>query len=92
MNTQTLNVRINKSTKQQAQKIVEKMGLDLSSAVKLFLNKVIVTESIPFDVNTRGRMNDPKFIKMIQKDTDWALKNGKRYSSAKEMFDDILRK
>lgn len=92
MNTQTLNVRINKSTKDQAQKIVEKMGLDLSSAVKLFLNKVVMTKSIPFEVNTKGRMNDPKFIRMIQDDTNWTLKNGKRYSSAKEMFDDILRK
>ena len=92
MNTQTLNVRINKNTKLQAQKIVEKLGLDLSSAVKLFLNKVIMTESIPFEVSTKGKMNDPKFIKMIQKDTDWAIKHGKRYSSAKEMIDDILGK
>ena len=91
MNTQTLNVRINKSTKDQAQKIVEKMGLDLSSAVKLFLNKVVMTKSIPFEVNTKGRMNDPKFIQQLKKDVEWSSKYGKKYSSAKEMFDDILK-
>ena len=91
MNTQTLNVRINKSTKDQAQKIVEKMGLDLSSAVKLFLNKVVMTKSIPFEVNTKGRMNDPKFSQQLKKDVEWSSKYGKKYSSAKEMFDDILK-
>jgi DNA-damage-inducible protein J len=90
MNTQTLNVRINKDTKKQAQKVFEEMGLDISSAIKLFLNKVIATESIPFAINIKGSMNNPKFIKMIQEETDWALKNGKKYSSVKEMFDDIL--
>ena len=78
MNTQTLNVRINKSTKDQAQKIVEKMGLDLSSAVKLFLNKVVMTKSIPFEVNTKGRMNDPKFIQQLKKDVEWSSKYGKK--------------
>ena len=91
MNTQTLNVRINKSTKDQAQKIFEKMCLDLSSAVKLFLKKVVMTKSIPFEVNTKGRMNDPKFIQQLKKDVEWSSKYGKKYSSAKEMFDDILK-
>lgn len=88
--TTTLNIRIDSLTKNKAQKIVEEMGLDLSSAVKLFLNKVIMTESIPFDVNTKGRMNDPKFIKQIKKEIEWASKHGKKFSSAKELFDDIL--
>jgi len=90
MNTQTLNVRINKDIKTQAQKVVEKMGLDLSSAIKLFLNKVIITESIPFEINTKGKMNNPKYIKQIKKEVSMASKYGKKYSSTKEMFDDIL--
>lgn len=90
MNTQTLNVRIDKDIKSEAQKVASTMGLDLSSAVKLFLNKMVMTKSIPFDVNTNGRMNDPKFIKSLKKDVEWTMKHGKRYSSAKEMLDDIL--
>ena len=92
MNTHTINVRIDKQTKERAQKIVEDMGLDLSSAIKLFLNKVIKTKTIPFVVSSQGKMNDPKFIKMIQEDTEWARKYGKKYTSVKEMFDDILKK
>lgn len=90
MNTSMLNVRINKDIKSEAQKVASTMGLDLSSAVKLFLNKMVMTKSIPFDVNTNGRMNDPKFIRSLKKDVELTIKHGKRYSSAKEMLDDIL--
>lgn len=47
MNT-TINVRIDKKTKDKAQKTLEAMGLDLSSGIKLFLNQVITEEAIPF--------------------------------------------
>lgn len=80
MNTQTLNVRINKNTKLQAQKIVEKMGLDLSSAVKLFLNKVIMTESIPFEIRTENGFT-PAYEAMLLKKAKYTEKYGKRYNN-----------
>ena len=90
--TTTINIRIDSATKTKAQKIIEDMGLDLSSAVKLFINKVIMTKSIPFELKTGGVMNDPKYITRIKKETAWAEKYGKRYSSSEEMVRDILRK
>jgi addiction module RelB/DinJ family antitoxin len=89
MNTQTINIRINKNTKQQAQKIVEKMGLDLSSAVKLFLNKVILTKSIPFSIRTVNGYT-PEFEAKILKEVKHTAKYGKRYSSTEEAFKNIL--
>jgi DNA-damage-inducible protein J len=89
-NTQTVNIRINKQTKQQAQKIVEKMGLDLSSAIKLFLNKVIITKSIPFEIRTVNGYT-PEFEAKMLKELEWSKKNGKRYTSTKEAFRDILK-
>lgn len=90
--TSTINLRIDSVIKTKAQKVVEGLGLDLSSAIKEFLNKVIETKGIPFILSNKGRMYDPKFIKMIKEETDWAAKHGKRYNSAKEMFDDIIAK
>ncbi len=90
MNTQTLNVRINKNTKQQAQKIVEKMGLDLSSAVKLFLNKVIITKSIPFDVRTENGYT-PAFEARLLKEVKYLKKHGKRYDSFEEAIKELDR-
>lgn len=53
MNT-TLQLRIDKNTKNSAKKIFDKLGLDLSSAVKIFLRQVIVDEKIPFEIRTEN--------------------------------------
>lgn len=80
--TAVINVRVNKKTKLQAAKAIEKMGLDVSSAIKLFLNKVIKTGSIPFHI---GIMNDPRFIAKIKKEEEEAKKQAKRFSSLEEL-------
>lgn len=89
MATKTLNVRIDKNIKDKTQKIVESLGLDLSSAVKIYFNKIIATKSIPFEIRTENGFT-PAQEKAMLKESEWAAKHGKRYSSAKEMFDDIL--
>jgi DNA-damage-inducible protein J len=90
LQTQILNIRIDSGTKNKAKKIAEEIGLDLSSAIKLFLNKMIQTNSIPFEINTgKGRMNNPKYIKSLKKDIEWTKKYGKRYSSTKELLKDL---
>ena len=44
----TLNVRIEEKTKAQASKTLARLGLDMSSAVKLFLNQVVKEDGLPF--------------------------------------------
>jgi DNA-damage-inducible protein J len=54
INKHVLTIRIDKDTKEQAQKIFRKVGLNLSSAVKLFLNNVIVNQKIPFEIKSEN--------------------------------------
>lgn len=46
----TLNLRINPEVKENAEKILSQLGVSISSAVTMFLNQVILTESIPFPI------------------------------------------
>ena len=46
----TLNLRINPEIKENAEKILSQLGVSMSSAVNMFLNQVILTESIPFPI------------------------------------------
>lgn len=55
----SIRVRIDSETKQKASAALEKMGLSVSDAVRLFLVRVGEEEQIPFDVeipNTETRM------------------------------------
>jgi DNA-damage-inducible protein J len=86
----TLSIRIEEKTKKAAQKTLEAVGLDLSSAVKMFLNQVVVEQGIPFKPS-----RNPQEIKARwDKEVALTLKSGKRYSSTEieQMFNDILKK
>lgn len=92
MNT-TIQIRIDQATKTKAQKAFKNMGLDLSSGVKYLLTQVgspnNLTYMCPF-----GFMHKytPEILNSFEKEVKDVIKNGKRYSSTKAMFDDIMAK
>jgi len=89
--TTTLQIRIDKKTKDAAQKAFRSMGLDMSSGVKLYLAQVMHTKTIPFPVLSADYWPIEKKRQII-KEAKWALKHGKMYTSAKELHDDILKR
>ena len=77
----TLNVRIEEEIKVKASRILEASGLTASSAVRMFLLRVIEDEALPFDpprpnsktrraINAaqRGRLKSAKNSKTLVKD------------------------
>jgi len=51
MPTTTINIRTDSEVKAQAQDVLSKLGLDLTTAVNLFLRQVICKQSVSFDVS-----------------------------------------
>lgn len=86
-----ITVRIDPKTKKAAQKILLRLGLDLSSMVKMSLEQVIETESVPFAVATK-RGHALRHWKRYQKELVWEKKYGKSYATAEEAFADIFKK
>ncbi|MEK7087732.1 MAG: type II toxin-antitoxin system RelB/DinJ family antitoxin [Patescibacteria group bacterium] len=86
-----ITVRVDSKTKKAAQKTLGELGLDLSSGVKMFLEQVVETESIPFIAATR-QGHKLRHWKLYKKEIEWAKKHGKRYETAEEMFADIFKK
>jgi DNA-damage-inducible protein J len=82
----TLNIRIEERTKMQATKTLASLGLDMSSAIKLFLNQVIVDKALPFTPKTRLAGKNKAFWDAQIAD---AIRNGKPYSTVEELFDDL---
>ena len=85
--------RIEESTKKQAVKLLEGLGLNLSEAVNIFLRQVILQNGIPFEVKyPEDRVEfKPEVIeameeaKRISRDP-----NVKGYTDVKQMFKEIL--
>ena len=87
--TSTIQVRADAKIKKNAQLILSKLGLDLSTAINIYLIQIIEKNGIPFDVLTENGLT-PAEEDAILKEIEWAKKHGKRYSSTKRMFKDIL--
>lgn len=86
----TIQIRIDKKTKKEANKTLKGVGLDMSSGIKLFLNHLAKTKTLPMQVLTINGYT-PEFEERMIKESNFALKNGKSYKNAKAIFDDILK-
>lgn len=89
-----INIRVDEKTKKEAKKTLESLGLDISSGVKLFLNSVINTQSIPFEIKTKNGYTQTEET-IILKESQKALKDfksakSKGYKSAKELTKALL--
>ncbi len=89
MNT-TIQIRVDKATKQRADKTFKQMGLDMSSGVKLFLHQVVKSQTIPFTIRTANGFTPAQEKRMIR-EGNYALKYGKSFKTAKALFDDIMK-
>lgn len=56
----------------------------------LFLNKVIITKSIPFEIRTENGYS-PRYEAMLLKEVEHSKKYGKRFDNSEEMFREISK-
>jgi len=86
-NTQ-IQIRIDKMTKSKAKKVFESIGLDMSSAIKMFLHQTINLGTLPYEIRDKNgfTFRQTREIKESLKD---AKKNPKGYKNLNEMIEDI---
>ena len=81
--TAIVNVRTNAATKLAAKRVFEKMGLDLSTGVNMYLSRVAQDKAMPFTPRTVNGFTPEQEARMIR-ETAWAEKHGKRYRTVGE--------
>jgi len=89
MATAVLQTRVDTETKLEAETLFDSLGLDITTAIRLFLRQSINQQRIPFDIvppkynfseETLAAIDEAR---RISKDS-----SVKSYSSAKELFED----
>lgn len=70
--TSNFQVRIDTELKNDVEKILDDMGLDLRTAFRMFLKKIDKTKAIPFSLGPE--MDENGFTKEFRKDLDQAIK------------------
>lgn len=54
----SLTIRVNKKTKLEAREVLDKLGLDMSSAIALFLNQVATDQGLPFRPTVKSELDE----------------------------------
>ena len=60
MSAVDINISVDSEIKNQAQDVFATLGLDLTSAIDIFLRQTIQQRTIPFDVPTEPSKKTPK--------------------------------
>lgn len=88
MATANMNIRTDPDVKKQAQSIFADLGLDMSTAVNMFLRQTIIHQGLPFDVKLE-KPNDETVAAMQEADKLSRDPNTKRYSSFSELLAEV---
>lgn len=52
----TIQIRVDEKTKKSAKKVLEDVGMDMSSAIKVYLKQIVIQNGIPFKLVTENGM------------------------------------
>jgi len=80
--TTMVHVRVDEKVKEEASATLAKMGISVSDAVRMMLVRVATEKALPFEV----RVPNAATVKAM---TSAKKKRGKRFPSAKELFEDL---
>ena len=83
-----LQVRMDRSLKEEAEEIFAEMGLDTTTAVRIFFTKVAKTRSIPFRLSAEPEftpVQEARILEAWEESKDPANLSGP-FSSAEELF------
>lgn len=88
MSTTTISVRLDKSTKTNAEKLFEELGLNMSTAITLFIKQSLRERSIPFSI-TENVPNADTLSAMKEAEELLKNPNTKRFSSIAALRKDL---
>lgn len=85
------NISIDADTKAKAQTLLAEFGMDLSTAVNVFLKQMIRENAIPFTINAEIPNSETRAAMKEAEDMDKYPERYKKYDSVDELMEDLLK-
>mgnify|MGYP003306023865 FL=1 len=82
-NSTNLNIRIDKSVKENSEKVLEDLGLNMTTAINIFLRQVIRVNGIPFEI--KGNTPNKETIEAIEESIHLANDDSIGFTSIDEL-------
>ena len=89
MSTSLINVRLDAGLKQQAEALFSELGLNMTTAISMFLRQAVREQAIPFRVCKNKQPNATTLAAMREAEQVAHDPNAKSYSTAAELIKDL---
>ena len=89
-NKEQLQIRIDSKTKKEAKAILDNLGMDMSTAVKLFFQQIINAKNIPFELRGENGLT-LRNAEILRESIIDAKSNSKSFKSGKTLIQDALK-
>lgn len=89
-NNEQIQVRIDSKTKNEAKQILDSLGLDMSSAIKLFFRQIINAKNLPFELRNEDGLSLHN-AELLRESIESAKNNPKSFKSGSALIKDALK-
>lgn len=87
--TSAINVQVDTKTKEEATMILKGLGLNMSTAINMFLTQIVKRDGIPFEIrNPKPSKEMIKALQEVQDIIDGKIES-KGYKNIDELFKDL---
>ena len=90
MATTNINVRVDANLKQSAESLFADLGLNMSTAITMFLKSAVNHDGIPFEVKRRSPNAETKAALAEYDQMKLHPENYKRYDSFDDLMNEVL--
>lgn len=85
--TSAINVQVNKDDKEQATMILNDLGLNMSTAINMFLKQIIKSDGLPFEVTNKKPSKE--LLKALKEGED--ILSGKKKAKGYTNMNDLIK-
>ena len=75
-----IQLRVDDKTKNSAKKVLDKLGVDMSSAIKVYLKQIVINQGIPFRLVTENGFTPKEEMDILEASGE--AKKGKNITKA----------
>ncbi|CAM1670426.1 type II toxin-antitoxin system RelB/DinJ family antitoxin [Streptococcus mitis] len=85
MSKTSMSIRLDSEVKEQAQQVFNNLGMDMTTAINIFLRQAIQYQGLPFDV----RLDDNRKLLEVLTDLDQNRNMSQSFESVSDLMEDL---
>ena len=85
MSKTSMSIRLDSEVKEQAQQVFSNLGMDMTTAINIFLRQAIQYQGLPFDV----RLDENRKLLQVLTDLDQNRNMSQSFESISDLMEDL---